>query len=126
MYENVPKDKLSVVGKDTRRVDVLEKVTGAALYTGDFKLPGMLHAKLKKSPHARAKIVNIDLSKAKRLPGVHAILTGKELDYLLGLYLVDKHVLAKDMVRHFGEAVVAVAAETEEIADLAVELIEVE
>jgi len=62
------------VGVDVPRVEVMEKLTGAALYTGDLLLPGMLHAKLKKSPHARARIVSIDTSRAEALPGVHAVL----------------------------------------------------
>ena len=86
----------------------------------------MLHAKVKKSPHARARIVSIDTSRAEALHGVHAVLTGHELDYRIGLYVVDKDILAKDVVRHFGEAVAAVAAETPEIAGQAVELIDVE
>src|SRR5664279_2580361 len=114
------------VGVDVPRVEVMEKLTGAALYTGDLILPGMLHAKVKKSPHARARIVSIDTSRAEALNGVHAVLTGHELDYRIGLYVVDKDILAKDVVRHFGEAVAAVAAETVEIANEAVELIDVE
>ena len=76
----------------------------------------MLHAKVKESPHARAKILSIDTSKAEALPGVRAVLVGSELDYKVGLYVVDKDILAKDEVRHYGEAVAAVAAETLEIA----------
>jgi len=115
-----------VVGTDVPRVEAVEKLTGDALYTGDLVLPGMLHAKVKQSPHARARILRIDTSRAEALPGVHAVLTGHELDYKLGLYVVDKDILAKDVVRHFGEAVAAVAAETLEIARAAVDLIEVE
>jgi CO/xanthine dehydrogenase Mo-binding subunit len=114
------------VGVDVPRVETIEKLTGDALYTGDLLLPGMLHAKVKKSPHARARILRIDTARAEALPGVHAVLTGHELDYKLGLYIVDKDILAKDVVRHFGEAVAAVAAESPEIAAEAVELIEVD
>ena len=89
-------------------------------------LPGMLYAQVKQSPHARARIRRIDVSRAERLPGVRAILTGHDLAYRLGLYVVDKDILAKDEVRHFGEAVAAVAADTRAIAQAAVELIEVE
>ena len=66
------------------------------------------------------------MSRAERLPGVRAILTGHDLAYRLGLYVVDKDILAKDEVRHFGEAVAAVAADTRAIAQAAVELIEVD
>ncbi len=114
------------VGVDHPRVETVEKLTGDALYTGDLLLPGMLHAKVKQSPHARARILGIDTSRAEALPGVHAVLTGHELDYKIGLYIVDKDIIAKDVVRHFGEAVAAVAAESPDIATDAVELIDVQ
>ena len=126
MFEPTPAQDLAVVGTDVPRVEADEKLTGAALYTGDLVLPGMLHAKVKESPHARAKILSIDTSKAEALPGVRAVLVGSELTYKVGLYVVDKDILAKDEVRHYGEAVAAVAAETIEIASHAVELIDVE
>src|SRR4051794_6771271 len=112
------------VGVSHQRVEVIPKLTGDAIYTGDMVLPGMLHAKVKKSPHARARIIRIDTSRAEALPGVHAVLTGHDLDYRLGLYVVDKDILAKDVVRHFGEAVAAVAAESVDIAQRAVEAID--
>ena len=117
---------LRQIGKSPVRHDVADKLTGAALYVSDMTLPGMLHAQVKQSPHARARIRRIDVSRAERLPGVRAILTGHDLEYRLGLYVVDKDILAKDEVRHFGEAVAAVAADTLAIAQAAVELIEVE
>jgi CO/xanthine dehydrogenase Mo-binding subunit len=117
--------EMRAVGVSHPRVEVVGKLTGDALYTGDLVMPGMLWAKVKKSPHARAKILSIDTSTAERLPGVHAVLTGHELDYRIGLYVVDKDILAKDDVRHFGEAVAAVAADSLEVAARAVELIDV-
>jgi CO/xanthine dehydrogenase Mo-binding subunit len=117
---------LREIGKSPVRHDVADKLTGAALYVSDMTLPGMLYAQVKQSPHARARIRRIDVSRAERLPGVRAILTGHDLAYRLGLYVVDKDILAKDEVRHFGEAVAAVAADTRAIAQAAVELIEVE
>ncbi|RMH60029.1 MAG: xanthine dehydrogenase family protein molybdopterin-binding subunit [Candidatus Hydrogenedentota bacterium] len=117
---------MKVVGTPQRRVDVLEKLTGAARYTADLKLPGMLYAKVKRSPHARARIIRIDTSRAAALPGVRSIITGEELPYRVGLYIVDKYVMARGVVRHFGEAVAAVAADSIEIAQRAVDLIEVE
>ncbi len=126
MYENLDRTLLKQVGTSAKRYDISEKLTGEALYTSDMVLPGMLYAKVKQSPHARAKIVRIDTSKAEALEGVRAVLTGEELDYRLGLYVVDKYILAKGEVRHYGEAVAAVAAETLAIANRAVELIEVE
>jgi len=115
-----------IVGTDVVRQEATEKLTGAAAYASDMVLPGMLHAKVKGSPYARARILRIDTSKARQLVGVHAVLTGHDLDYKLGLYVVDKDILAKDEVRHFGEAVAAVAAETPDIAARAIDLIEVE
>jgi CO/xanthine dehydrogenase Mo-binding subunit len=119
-------EQFQIVGKDAPRLDASDKLTGSASYASDMVLPGMLHAKVKTSPYARAKILSIDTSKAERLVGVHAVLVGGELDYKLGLYVVDKDILAKNEVRHFGEAVAAVAAETLDIANRAIELIEVE
>ncbi len=114
------------IGKDIKRVDGIEKVTGYAKYTDDFKFAGMLHAKIKKSPYAHARILSIDTSKAEKLEGVKAIITGKDVPNRVGLYLEDKTFLAVDKVRFVGEPVAAVAAVTPEIAEAAVELIEVE
>ncbi|HOW27381.1 MAG TPA: xanthine dehydrogenase family protein molybdopterin-binding subunit [Elusimicrobiota bacterium] len=126
MLENTRREDLTYVGRGVDRVDTLEKITGHALYTGDLRMPGLLHAKTKRSPHAKARIRRINTQKAERLPGVHAVITGDELDNRLGLYLVDKHVLARGSVRYHGEAVAAVAADTPAIAQHAVELIDVE
>lgn len=126
MYDNVPHESLKYVGRSEKRIDGLDKLTGQALYTGDLQFRGMLHARVLQSPHARAIIKAIDTSAASVLPGVHAVLTGAALDYRVGLYLVDKYVLARGMVRHFGEAVAAVAADTAAIAARAVELIRVD
>lgn len=118
--------KYSYVGKSVPRVDAFEKVTGTAQYTADLRLPGMLYTKLLKSPHANARIISIDTSEVEKLPGVRAILTGKEVPYRFGIYMQDKEVLAQEKVHHVGEPVVSVAADTEEIAEQAVELIKVE
>lgn len=126
MLENSDPKTLKYVGKAIRREEAVEKITGAATYVSDMVLPGMLYAQVKKSPHARARIRHIDVSKAQALPGVRAVLTGEELHYKLGLYIVDKDILAKKEVRHYGEAVAAVAADTLEIAKKAVDLIDVE
>ncbi len=126
MLEKLRPDDLRHVGKEARRSEARDKLTGSATYVSDMILPGMLWAQVKKSPHARAGIVRIDTSKAEALPGVRAVLTGKDLDYRLGLYVVDKDILAKSEVRHYGEAVAAVAADTLAIAKQACDLIEVE
>jgi CO/xanthine dehydrogenase Mo-binding subunit len=114
------------IGKSALRSEAIEKLTGSATYVGDMLLPGMLYAQVKRSPHARARIKHVDVSKAAALTGVRAVLTGAELNYRLGLYIVDKNILAKGEVRHYGEAVAAVAADTLEIARKAVDLIDVE
>ena len=126
MLENTPAAELKSVGRKTDRIDSRVKLTGEATYVSDMALPGMLYARVKTSPHARARIVSIDTTRAQALTGVRAVITGDELDYRLGLYVVDKAILAKGEVRHYGEAVAAVAADTLEIAQAAVELIDVE
>jgi len=126
MLDTANPETLRQVGRSPTRSDAPDKLTGSAIYVSDMSLPGMLYAQVKKSPHARAKIKRIDVSRAERLTGVRAVLTGHDLDYKMGLYVVDKDILAKNEVRHFGEAVAAVAADTLAIAHAAVELIEVE
>jgi len=118
--------ELRYVGKPISRDDAVDKVTGAARYTHDLAVPGMLHAALVTSPHASAKIVRIDASAASALPGVRAVLTGGGLDYHLGLYMQDKRILARNVVRYQGEPVVAVAADTLDTAREACRLVRVE
>jgi len=115
-----------LIGGSFPRIDGVEKATGSATYAADMKLPGMLHAKLLTSPHAHATIKNINTERAKALYGVKAVLTGADLPYRVGLYMVDKPVLADGKARYYGEPVAAVAAITEEIAEEAVRLIEVD
>ncbi len=116
-----------VIGKPAGRKDGPQKVTGEATYAVDFQLPGMLHGKTLRSPHARARIVRIDTSKAEALPGVHAVLTGADVrGHKQGSMVRDVPVLAEDGVRFVGEKVAVVAADDEEIADRGCELIEVE
>jgi xanthine dehydrogenase molybdenum-binding subunit len=124
----------SVVGTAVRRSDLLAKVTGAAQYAGDVKLPGMLHAKIKRSTIAHARIKRIDASKARALPGVKAVLTHENVPRVLhfGSPHPRSASLAKDQyildskVRYWGEGVAAVAATSEEIAEEALDLIEIE
>jgi CO/xanthine dehydrogenase Mo-binding subunit len=119
-------DKHQYVGGNSPRGDALDKVTGAALYAHEMSIAGMLHGRMKLSPHAHARIVRVDTTKAQALQGVRAVLVGSELDYRLGLYMIDKSILARDVARYQGEPVAAVAAETEEIALEACRLIEVQ
>ena len=114
------------IGVSVPRVDGVKKVTGAAKYVGDMKWPRMLYAKCVKSPYAHAKIVSIDVSAAKALKGVHDVITGDYYTKRGGLYLEDKNFLAVNTVKFCGEPVVAIAAETPEIAEEACELVKVE
>jgi CO/xanthine dehydrogenase Mo-binding subunit len=114
-----------LVGKPVPRVDAFEKVTGMTKFVADMEMPAMLYAKFLRSPHAHARIVSIDVKKAQEYPGVVAVITGQAFPYRMGLYVRDKMVLAKDKVRWAGEPVAAVAAETEEAAEEAIDLIEV-
>ena len=114
------------IGVSVPRVDGVKKVTGAAKYVGDMKWPRMLYAKCVKSPYAHAKIVSIDVSAAKALKGVHDVITGDYYTKRGGLYLEDKNFLAVNTVKFCGEPVVAIAAETPEIAEAACELVKVE
>lgn len=121
------KQELTVVGKSIPRVDGFEKVTGQAVYGMDFKLPGMLYAKVLRSTHAHARLVRIDTSKARKLPGVRAVITAKDVPLnLYGAVIKDTRFMALDKVRYMGEAVAAVAAVDEEVAQEALALIEVE
>ena len=120
------KNEHKYIGKSFPRIDGPAKVTGTAEYVHEMKLPGMLYARILKSPHASAKIKSIDTKLAKKMPGVKAVITGKELNYKVGLYMIDKEILARDVVRYQGEPVAAVAAVDELTAEKACELINVE
>ena len=117
---------LKVVGKPADRIEGPDKVTGRLRYAADLSVPGMLWGKVLRSPHAHAKIVRIDTSQAKALPGVHAVITGAEHPHMIGRVLKDTPVLAIGKVRFIGERVAAVAAETKAIAEAAIALVDVE
>lgn len=115
------------IGRSEKRKDALDKVTGAAMYTADIHPQGMLHGKLLTSPVAHARIINVDISEAEKLPGVVAIVTGEDAKKCnRSGFLQDRTVLSYDKVRYVGDAVAAVAAVSEEIAKQAVELIKFE
>src|SRR5207247_7876246 len=123
-----PPDALRVVGKAHRKVDATAKVAGVTKFADDLFLPRMLFAKLLRSPHPHARIVSIDTAKALALPGVKAVLTGKDLPIPFGILPVsqDEHALALDKVRFVGDPVAAVAATSEETATAALDVIAVE
>jgi CO/xanthine dehydrogenase Mo-binding subunit len=118
----------SAVGKGINRVDTLEKVTGKTKFCTDIRVPGMLYGKVLRSPCAHAKILSIDITAAEKLPGVRGVITGKDVpEKRFGAlrYAFDQHLLARNEVLFAGEAVAAVAADTPDIADEALDVIEV-
>ncbi len=117
---------LSYVGKSVKRLEAIEKVSGDWLYCADYQLSGMLFGKALRCPYPHARVVKVDVGAARRLPGVRAAITGKDAPYLQGSAVQDEPFLAMDKVRYAGEPVAAVAAISEEIAEEALELIEVE
>ncbi|MPZ50501.1 MAG: molybdopterin-dependent oxidoreductase [Dehalococcoidia bacterium] len=116
-----------VIGNSAPRVEGIDKVTGKALYTADFSPPGTIWGKALHSPYAHARILSIDTTAAKALPGVHAVITGRDVaGGMYGRAIKDIPVLALDRVRFFGERIAAVAADDEDIAQRALDLIEIE
>ena len=116
-----------VVGKSTPRVEGESKVTGKALYSGDVQLPDTLWGKCLRSPIPYGRIKKIDYRKALQLPGVKAVITGEDVAGLrIGRCIYDTPVMADGVVRFIGEKVAAVAAETKQAAEQALDLIEVE
>ncbi len=120
------KKEYSAVGKSVTRLDAHEKVRGTAIYIGDMAFTGMLHGKVLRSKYPHARIVKIDTSRAKQLPGVKVVITGGDMPFLHGESFHDEPFLAVGKVRYRGEAVAAVAAVDEETAEEALDLIEVE
>jgi CO/xanthine dehydrogenase Mo-binding subunit len=115
------------VGISIPRPDGPEKVTGRVQYVADIQAKGLLHAKLLRSPHAHARIVSIDTSAAKALPGVRAVITAKDIPHLKKKAPTRAHaVLAIDRVVFMGQPVAAVAADEPSIAEEALDLIKVE
>lgn len=118
---------LSTLGKETPQVTAREKVLGRALYAGDLKLPGMLHAKVLRSPYPHARIVHVDTAAAKALPGVRVVLAGGDTpERLWGIHRKEHRILATGVVRFVGEEVAAVAAVDEETARDALDLIRID
>ncbi len=120
-------EDLQVVGTGAPRIDGLDKVTGAAEYVDDIDFgPALLHASVVESPHAHARIVRIDTTRAEAEPGVVKVVTGADFPFTFGLYMQDRHVFAMDRVRFVGEQVAAVIARNARIAKRAASLVEVE
>ncbi|MBM3943055.1 MAG: xanthine dehydrogenase family protein molybdopterin-binding subunit [SAR202 cluster bacterium] len=129
--------KYNVVGTRPVRHDGVDKVTGRARYAADIDLPGMLHGKVLRSPHAHARIRSIDTSKAEALPGVRAVVTSKDFPIIrdksidFGETMGNARMIAENMLAHskalyVGHAVAAVAADSPNIAEEALKLIKVD
>jgi len=122
-------EEYAIIGKPIPKKDGWVKATGEAKYGVDLSLPGMLYGKLLRSPHAHAKISHIDTSRAEKLPGIRAVITGRDfpgIKYGNMPQTRDYLPLAIDKVRYIGEEVAAVAAIDEDVAEEALELIRVE
>ncbi len=126
-------EKFNVVGKPLPKVDALKLAQGKAAFVADFARPGMLYAKVLHSPHAHARIKALDTREAEALPGVHAVLTHKNTPRVIYSTAGQSYPIPgpldyasfDDKVRYVGDRVAAVAAETPEIAEQALELIKV-
>lgn len=120
--------KERIIGQNTIKIDALSKVTGKAQYPADLEMCGMLYGKLLQLDVAHARIKNIDTNVAQRIPGVKAVLTGKDVPGLngQGVLYADMPVLADERVRSINDVVALVAAETMDIAEEAVSKIKVE
>ncbi len=117
----------SVIGTPVTRAEGPDKVTGRSVYAADISLKGLLWGKILRSPHPYARIRLIDASKARRVPGVMAVVTGQDIPgHLVGKSFRDMPVLCWEVVRFVGDRVAAVAAETPEAAEEALGLIHVE
>ena len=119
----------NIIGKRMPRIDSRAKVMGKAKFSADLKLHGMLVGKIKRSPHPHARILNINTAKAENLPGVKAVVTGRDTEGVKwGVfgYTRDQQFIQTDKVRYIGDEVAGVAAVDEETALKALDLIEVE
>jgi len=117
----------SPIGENVPRIDARQKVTGAAVFADDIQFgDSLLHARIKRSPHPHALIRKIDTARARALPGVKAVVTGEDFPGYIGLYLQDRYIFCRDRVRYVGDPVAGVAAISEEIAQNALDLIDVD
>ena len=115
------------VGTEVPQLDIVEKLTGATAYIGDLSRPGMLHGAIVRSPVPHGRIVRVDTTAARRLPGVRAVVTAADApEVAFGPYNPDWEILARHKVRFVGDEIAAVAAVTPEVARAAAELVTVE
>ena len=125
-YRDIKQPNYRHIGNYTPRKDARDIVTGKAIFLDDFSVPHMLYGKTKRSPYPHAKILSIDTSKAEALPGVRAVITHKNMPERWGLGLPVHRLLMEDKVFYVGDLVALIAADTEEIATEAIDLIDVE
>ena len=132
-----PAPGYNIIGSRPVRPDGIDKVTGRAVYGADVQLPGLLYGKVLRSPHAHARIISIDTSKAEALPGVKAVVTGADLpaaadkvedlgEGAINLMYLSANILAHDKALYHGHAIAAVAATDIHIAEEAIGLIDVQ
>ena len=119
-------EALGQVGKKIPKHDAVDKVTGRSVYIQDLKLPGMLYGKILRSKYPHARIVHVDTSKAKKLLGLRAVITATDVPEIRFGFMKDQPVLKAGKVRSYRDEVAAVAALDPDIAQEAIELIEVE
>lgn len=116
-----------MLGRNHRKVDAVDRMRGILRYADDIKLPGMLHGKIKRSPHPHARIVSIDAGRALAMPGVHGVVTGRDFPIPYGVipWTPDENALCVDKVCYVGDGVACVAAVDEDTAIEACDAIEV-
>jgi CO/xanthine dehydrogenase Mo-binding subunit len=120
-------EKFSVIGKRVQRVEGFDKVTGDSEYIADIYLPGMLVGKVLRSPFPHARIRHIDTSKAEKLPGVRAVVTAEDtIKRPWGAFFADQYILSVGKTRYVGEEVAAVAAVDPDVAEEAIDLIDID
>src|SRR6266508_4424768 len=104
---------ISTIGQPVPRLEGGEKLSGRARYTGDYRVPGMLHGAVLRSSLPHARLLRVDTAKARQLAGVHAVISSQDIgERLYGRAVADVRVLAAERVRYVGEPVAAVAADT--------------
>src|SRR2546428_6418571 len=119
--------EFKLVGAPIPRLEGPDKVSGRTIYAADVNLPGALWGKILRSPHPHARIRRIDISKARQVPSVRAVITGPQISgHLIGKQIRDMPVLCWEVVRFVGDRVAAVAADTQEAAEEAMGLIDVD
>ena len=107
----VSEKEVKPVGESKTRLDAREKVTGAAIFGDDIQFGNaLLHARILRSPYPHARILSIDTTKAEAHPGVKAVVTGDDFPGYIGLYLLDRHIFARDRARYVGDPIAGIAA----------------